>query len=225
MGMTREGLAEKCTSLGLVQFGAAAVTNIESGRRRPKKDPNTGVETLERRREITVDELAVIARALNVPPVSLIYPVGHSAKTEITKGEEVDTWLAAQWFCGEARLDGSDISTDPQAAPVVLYRRHQQLVNSWALGMWIRQAPTFTEESKVLASNDAAMIVDQIRRLHEEIRRLGLVTPSLPADLSAHVYPSQDDPFDVPADSPTAGYMRSIGRGDYPFSPPEGKEE
>jgi transcriptional regulator with XRE-family HTH domain len=59
LGLTREQLAEECARLGADHLTFAALTNIETGRR----DRTTG----RRRREVTVDELEVLAHALAVP--------------------------------------------------------------------------------------------------------------------------------------------------------------
>lgn len=71
LGLTREQLAEECARLGADQLTFAALTNIETGRR-----DRTG----RRRREVTVDELEVLAHALAVPLLLLIFPVGDMDK-------------------------------------------------------------------------------------------------------------------------------------------------
>ncbi|MEU4580441.1 helix-turn-helix transcriptional regulator [Nonomuraea sp. NPDC023979] len=67
LGLTREQLAEECARLGADHLTFAALTNIETGRR-----DRAG----KRRREVTVDELEVLAHALAVPLLLLIFPVG-----------------------------------------------------------------------------------------------------------------------------------------------------
>lgn len=59
LGWTRERLAGECTRLGAPAITANALTNIESGRRRQ------GV----RIRMVTVDEMAVLSKALGEPLV------------------------------------------------------------------------------------------------------------------------------------------------------------
>ncbi|GGL55092.1 hypothetical protein GCM10014719_65490 [Planomonospora parontospora subsp. antibiotica] len=90
LGLTRENLAEECAKLGAPQLTFAALTNIETGRR----DRATG----RRRREVTVDELEVIAHALAVPMLLLVFPVGDLDRVPtISSGQEIHPRLA--WKC------------------------------------------------------------------------------------------------------------------------------
>jgi transcriptional regulator with XRE-family HTH domain len=73
-GWNREQLADECAALGMPELTAAVLTNIESGRR------TDGA----RRRMITIDELAVISKALQEPLV-LAEEVGLS---DVTRGME-----------------------------------------------------------------------------------------------------------------------------------------
>jgi transcriptional regulator with XRE-family HTH domain len=180
-GMTREELAERCIGLGAAGLTTAALGNIETGRR--------GKDGL-RRREVTVDELTTLARALGVPPLLLVLPVGHSAEVEVTPGATVPTWSAAQWFSGEtgfpvplmplgpvsaetglarSYVSGPEWTWEQGAAPLVLYRRHGELVRQW-----------FDGEDR----EDAQRELHSVR---EELRRHGLVLPSLAPDIAREV--------------------------------------
>lgn len=66
LGISREELASRCAQHGRPALTAAAIINIEVGRPNPK----TGV----RRREITIDELAVFEQALGVRLMDPIPP-------------------------------------------------------------------------------------------------------------------------------------------------------
>lgn len=97
------------------------------------------------RQSLTVAELLVLARALNVPPLLLALPIGTEAQTEVLPGVSVDTWQAAQWFTGHdafpadvAAIDGDDWSDGSDveqwrqgAVPVILWRQHAELVERW----------------------------------------------------------------------------------------------
>lgn len=115
--ITREELARRCGDLGW-PVSVAVLTNMETGRRK-------GAQS---RREITVDEIVVLARALEVPPLLLLFPVGAEPATEIGIGDTAPTWKAVRWFVGEATLEGGPIDDEPGAAPLMLYRQHEQLV-------------------------------------------------------------------------------------------------
>ncbi|WP_158852375.1 helix-turn-helix domain-containing protein [Saccharothrix deserti] len=93
-GWTRKQLAERCQELGADWLTFSAITSIETGR------PD---ETGRRRRGVTVDELAVLARALLVPPVVLMFPLHTDAEVTWSPGATAHPWHAIRWFSGEGR--------------------------------------------------------------------------------------------------------------------------
>jgi transcriptional regulator with XRE-family HTH domain len=62
-GLTRDQLAARCAGAGRPELTGPALANIETGRRGPEG---------QRRRDVTVDELAVLATALDVLPSELV---------------------------------------------------------------------------------------------------------------------------------------------------------
>jgi transcriptional regulator with XRE-family HTH domain len=123
-GLNREALAERCAALGL-HLTAESFTNIESGRR---KD---GV----RRRTITIDELMVIARALNVPPILLIVPYPDKDNVELVPGEILATPEAVHWISGESSIGQTtgDAWVDwvDTASPVLFLRAYRKEFDSY----------------------------------------------------------------------------------------------
>ncbi len=75
VGLTREQLAQECAKLGAPELTFGALTNIETGRKHPK----TGM----RRRDVTVEELQVIAYALAVPLLELMFPLGEQGTVPV----------------------------------------------------------------------------------------------------------------------------------------------
>lgn len=67
LGWSGQQLADRCAETGAPELTAAVVANIETGRR----DRKTG----QRRREVTVEELLALARALGVSPGWLLQPL------------------------------------------------------------------------------------------------------------------------------------------------------
>jgi transcriptional regulator with XRE-family HTH domain len=104
--LTREQLAERCAAFGF-PVTAAMVNYIESGR------PDASGQ---RRREVTVDELAVLALALDVPPLALLAPItdepwgGWPAKHPGAPS----TANALAWLRGNARLLGRGATDEPR---------------------------------------------------------------------------------------------------------------
>lgn len=77
LGLNREQLSQECAKLGAPELTYAALTNIETGRR--AKDG-------QRRREITVEELLVLAHALATPPLLLLFPLGSEDEVPLPPG-------------------------------------------------------------------------------------------------------------------------------------------
>lgn len=173
-GLNREQLAARCRDLGAPDnLTAAAIANIETGR--PGEDGR-------RRRELTVEELAVFAAALGVPPVLLVAPVGLRDLAEVLPGHIVSSWDAAQWFTGEAPLptrhDEGDVfvtrsafqAWETGAAPLDYHRQLDALFSAW------RRAET----------EGRAEIERQIGELRRAMRRAGVRTGAMTPDL-AHI--------------------------------------
>ncbi|WP_406354875.1 helix-turn-helix domain-containing protein [Streptomyces sp. NBC_01635] len=188
-GLTREALADACAQHGAPHLTYAAIVNIETGR----KDK----DTKQRRRNITVDELAVLAKCLGVPPVALLFPVGRVDAVQPLPGRTVPTWDALRWFTGEAALpvdQGEDaprrwaVEQDDFAewsadrAGLTSYRWHDRYLDEWHQD---QQAATQArseadrEEAEQRATSAETKLWEQRTRL----RGLGLELPELPTEL------------------------------------------
>lgn len=85
--LTVQALADRCTALGM-PIDRSVVAKLEKGLRQT----------------ITVGEVLVLAEALCVPPIDLLFPAGHDAGTEVLPGLTVDATEAVRWFIGDAPL-------------------------------------------------------------------------------------------------------------------------
>lgn len=91
LGMTREELAERCSRLGYPEITYAAITNIERKNKAETK----------RRRDVTVDELMILAYALAVPPLLLVFPLGAVDQVNIPpRNNAMGPWWAWKWAAG-----------------------------------------------------------------------------------------------------------------------------
>jgi transcriptional regulator with XRE-family HTH domain len=188
LGLTREDLAKRCADLGVSELSYGAITNIETGRK--TKDGT-------RRRLVAVDELAALARALRVPPVLLVFPVGRLDEVQALPGDPVPTPAALAWFTGEQRYPSAltpkgevDEQTglpewyeDPErgweegAAPLLLVRKFWDRVESWRGELKGRLPADEREQRKAAA-------VDELEALQREFRLHGLTPPAVPDDLT-----------------------------------------
>lgn len=84
------------------------------------------------RQTLTVADLLVLARALDVPPVTLLFPL-NQAEVELLPGEDRAMWSSLLWFAGEAPYpEPSGTPAEPQRweppAELSLFRRHDDLI-------------------------------------------------------------------------------------------------
>ncbi|MGW1503747.1 helix-turn-helix domain-containing protein [Streptomyces mirabilis] len=176
-GITAQALADRCTSLGM-PMDRTVVAKLEKGNRQT----------------ITVGEVIVLARALGVPPVALLFDLGDQQATEILPGESSDTWAALKWFTGEADRLPSDTEQAQDTEPVRLFREHDRSVEAWhdqradlqrvldSRGQVGRG--DLDAQFAQLAAESLGRIADRLRNLREQMRSLELVPPELAPELS-----------------------------------------
>ncbi|BCF81655.1 putative DNA-binding protein [Rhodococcus qingshengii] len=88
LGLTAVDLANRTRELGF-PISRVAISKIENNSRAGKLD---------------VAELVVLSRALNVPPLALIYPDLPDGEVELWPGQQARSIVAAMWFSGEGNV-------------------------------------------------------------------------------------------------------------------------
>jgi transcriptional regulator with XRE-family HTH domain len=172
--MSAQQLADETAKLGFL-VPRSVIANLESGRRN----------------SITVPEILVIARALQVAPLLLLFPVGQQEIFEVTPGINVTAWDAAKWFAGDA--DDPAQSVDPASrrvyrSPISLFRDHDTGLRS----VWKARANVKMLQARVDSGENgdtvrtldlARATLDQnegyVRRLRDLMRSHGLNPPAL----------------------------------------------
>lgn len=156
--MSVRQLSEECQKLGAAQLTASSLFNIERG-----QDPNAKRAG----RRVLVEELFVLARVLNVPPIMLAFPIGQEDTIRVLPNLVVPTWQAAQWFMGERALtdDPDDFEWEASAAPVNYYREHDAAVKD--------RLRHQNEPREVVGELD-----DKLRRVRQGMRRAGVKPPA-----------------------------------------------
>lgn len=198
--LTREQLAQRCADEGAPWLTFSTLTNIETGRRKDGA----------RRRDVTIDELVIIARAMRVPPILLIFPLGNDDETEILPGQTIATWSALEWFEGRSPfpvqgdpgggpMTDSGIRewyNDPEsgweaaAAPAILFAEHDRLYREWSSAA-ARANQLFTDLDGQLDNDKSTSAALRwradaergLRRVRADMRRHGLKPPRLPDHL------------------------------------------
>lgn len=173
--MSAQQLADATAGLGH-PIPRSVIANLESGRR----------DT------VSVAELLVLARALRVPPLLLIFPLGKELWTEVLPGVRVGTWAGALWFTGEQPTpvqtpEGDWTVADYEEwedAATRYFRRHEAL-----LADWIYCRRDLTEGNQGIAA--ARRAEDALREYRSLMRKRGLEPDALPDEL-AHVDEAPD---------------------------------
>lgn len=106
-GLSAQQLADRCDRLGM-PIQRSVLANLESGRRTT----------------VTIAEVLVLARALNVPPGTLIFPAGYEAQTEVLPGAYTEPGFAVEWLAGRTFFD-RDAADEFFDTPLGLVRLHQ----------------------------------------------------------------------------------------------------
>jgi transcriptional regulator with XRE-family HTH domain len=183
--LTREQVAARCSDLtGDPAFlTAAALSNIETGRR--------GTDG-RRRRLITLDELVVLAAALDVAPAALLFPIGRADRMEIWPGAPVAPWDAYRWFAatnGQMFARRLDRGLSPESSPeIVDYEMHHKMEMDLAADItraFEARASAEREDTPdrwFLAAAERSTAQRTFRRLDDYRRHLaarGLILPEL----------------------------------------------
>lgn len=186
-GWTRKDLAERCKSVGAAEVTTTVLVNIESGRR-----DKHGRRT----RKITIDEVAALARALDVPPVLLVYPLGKEPECVMATTERWNTWLAVRWFSGEGPDPVEPDGEREVGNPVLkLYRRHQAAIGAWKRALWdakvaplwgrVHEKDEAARQRVADALNQAEAAAMEIATARVTMAELGYPLPDLPTDFAS----------------------------------------
>lgn len=122
------------------------------------------------RQSVTVDEVMVLALALEVSPLDLIFPACEAATVEAWPGQVLDTWKAVLWFAGIAQRPGRPAPVYENGV-IWLYQVHYQLIDDWTLA----------------GESHRRTIVTGLRGIRADLAGRGLLVPQLPGEIAAAV--------------------------------------
>lgn len=161
-------LAEECAALGAPQLTAASLGNIERGQDQDAK---------RKRRDVTVDELMVLARALGVPPLLLMVPLDSQPAIELVPGEVWGIWDAVRWVTGEAHPEG-EIETF-FAIPLQLNRELQRVRDRYVMLMADDIFAPKDEREREERRAEMGQLEYQVLALRADMERHGMPLPPL----------------------------------------------
>jgi len=111
-GMSAQQLADACSELGYAGMTRSVIANLETGARD----------------SLSVPEWLILARALGVPPLLLLYPLGRTEeRIEVLPGVELSPWeglVYAETGCHPANGITEDTT-------IALFRNHDSGVRQW----------------------------------------------------------------------------------------------
>jgi 8-oxo-dGTP diphosphatase len=151
-GMSAQQLADRCAELG-APMHRSVIANLENGRR-----PS-----------VSVAELLVLARALDVPPLRFLVPLENDT-VELLPGEYRDPWTATNWLIDQGS-DEMELLADYNAEERNLRTLLRASLNR---GGW------FIDGSELrMARNSYGSLL----RIRQRMTSRGLAEPALPDDL------------------------------------------
>ena len=176
-GMSAQQLADACDKIGY-PIPRSVLANLESGRR----------ET------ISVPELLVLAHALDVAPILLLFPLGIEDVAEVRPGTWASTWDAAEWFAGRREtppaLPTGDTDDGVAARPVYrdpvkFYEQLDRAISAHRRAManaqrWRERSKTENgdvAEALELAEEQAGAAMAQLSALRNQITGAGIKLP------------------------------------------------
>ncbi|MCX5342663.1 helix-turn-helix domain-containing protein [Streptomyces atratus] len=171
-----QDLADQCEEIGY-PIPRNVIANMESGRRAT----------------LPLVEIMVLAKALRVTPVSLIYPIGHVSEVRPLPYEDPQpAWDALQWFTGQSPDFGSEDSMlDLFLAHDDELRAALAALESEEYERWkVRTASNriqreAAERALTRYADQVVNAKNELRRHRAAIREIGGIPPHLPSPLAS----------------------------------------
>lgn len=148
-------------------------------------------------RALDIDDIIVMARALNVPPILLIFPVGKDAHCQLAPAEPTqETWASVEWFVGGRPYSpvAEAVESDAFEKATTMLRRYQEYsrcIDRWKKAIRQMQVAELVgrvmgEEQGRVAENQAMQETLAAEKAIVETRmslaQLGYPVPDLPTD-------------------------------------------
>lgn len=179
-GLSARELSERCAELGYA-ISRGQIANLENGRKE----------------SVTVAEVEVLARALWVPPLLLMFPLGREQEVEAVPGASLPPWFAVQWWRGEGlpmRFDDdeglpkglpadwySDADPALSGAPAIsLFSEHERATYRLVDIRHTLRDPKRREQLLELVPAAEENAVQDLRNVRTLMLRWGLIPPPLP---------------------------------------------
>ncbi|MCA2303189.1 helix-turn-helix transcriptional regulator [Mycobacterium intracellulare] len=154
-GLTAQQLAERCRDLG-VPIHRTTITKIEGGRSR-----------------FDLGELLILAAALEVPPMVLLYPELPGGEVELIPDRPASSWDAYLWATGAAPSFTNPGARPSKGAELLAATTRRAELIAVQPHLQIQAAAEPDEVFKAALKDRVASTRDEISRLSALIRDLG----------------------------------------------------
>ena len=168
-GLSAQQLADECKRLGF-PIARSVLANLEN----------------ERRETVSVAEVQILAAALKVPAVLLLFPLGRAEIVEVLPGRDVSPWAAIEWFTGNSEDPADPNSGRPQLgthSPIVLWAEHLRCDGLIPVQRrWLDSPEAQDPAMKITAGREAQSLqinISALRRIREVMTETGLTPPPL----------------------------------------------
>ncbi len=173
-------LSARCADLGL-PLDRNVIAKLENGHRN----------------SVTVDEVCVLAAALGIPPLLLLFGAGTEEAAEVLPGKYAPAFRAALWFSGEGPLPEPGQGPDQGwvVMPLTWYRDHDRRVIEEVNALTMAGVAAVAAETASPADREALLAAadrqldiarghhDAGRILREQIALAGYLPP-VPGELN-----------------------------------------
>ncbi|WP_232499631.1 helix-turn-helix domain-containing protein [Agromyces humatus] len=169
--MSAQALADRTAELGH-EIKRSVIANLESGRRD----------------FVSVADLLVLAKALDVPPMALLIPIEGGGTVEILNGAFSDPWHAVDWFNGwsdyipatDSRPSSGDFSAWYAATePFTLKLAYDELLSEYDQSAVDAQGLADNPTAHELAVKRTIEINKRLRALEVELQNQGIAVPTI----------------------------------------------
>lgn len=173
--LTLNQLADTCAGLGAPQLSFSALANIERG---------ATAESKRKPRDVSLEELLIIARALGIAPALLMFPVGEQDEIQVLPGVAASPWDALQWFAGYNVASGQPEFAETWRVPLFLYRKHELLRDERILAITSFDGLEDIPEDVIQHGKaEADRLWSEIKDVRADMRRHGLTPPAAEGDI------------------------------------------
>lgn len=155
-------------------LGRGAIAKIESGVRR-----------------VSIDEMLLLAAAVNVPPAMLLVPLGSDDVVEVTPRSQIHPGLALNWIIGDEALVASSRKVINRgdwwagSAPLRLHRQFRKLLEAThdANRAILHAEHVGNPEGMSRAREDKYKALEELHRHLRTMQDAGVRPPAMTSDL------------------------------------------